>query len=554
LTERARSRHLVELMASNDLYKEGDIPPEVQRYLDEYETLQRRIDQLRQQEGDSAPDSSLASSTLRSDRRLDSTPEQSTARNQQIKQLLSQKQDIWKQLRSLDRVLADGLEVPSLSLDQLQQLIENQPRTALLSQYTTQDQTYILILRHTANDITGQLHTCTDQGIPFQNWILQNWLTPYQREFSTWVNSMPERLAELSARLQLNTLVRDHLQGIDELIILPHLALHLIPFAALPLSPDALTPSPSPNNGRGEPEVTYLGDRFRLRILPSAQILSYCQKRENGKAIAPNVPGVSMGSVEDASGDRPVVTAGFEAIAQRMQIPVDQRLRGKQQATTANYRTLSQRDSIQTLHSIHHAASNLGSPLESALQLADGNITLGQLLSPGWRMPHLVDVFLSCCETNLGTPNLTDDLLTLSTGFLCAGARSVVSTLWSVDALATALFCDFYYEFRDAGSDRPTALQEAQQAMRSLTLQQLSSHLEQTLDRLEDNIYELRRQTSRDQRAGHDITAQLSHLAELKRQADRLHQIQSELPHQYPQDHPFASPYFWAGFISQGLR
>ncbi|MGK7877991.1 MAG: hypothetical protein AB4426_33190 [Xenococcaceae cyanobacterium] len=45
--------------------------------------------------------------------------------------------------------------------------------------------------------------------------------------------------------------------------------------------------------------------------------------------------------------------------------------------------------------------------------MADGQITLAELLSLGWRMPELNEVFLSCCETGLGLPAPTDDLLTL---------------------------------------------------------------------------------------------------------------------------------------------
>ena len=193
---------------------------------------------------------------------------------------------------------------------------------------------------------------------------------------------------------------------------------------------------------------------------------------------------------------------------------------------------------FMSLTQMTDAASNLGDPLESALQLADGNITLGQLLSPGWRMPHLVDVFLSCCETNLGTPNLTDDLLTLSTGFLCAGARSVVSTLWSVDALATALFCDFYYQFRDQGSDRPTALQQAQHKLRTLTGREFKDQYANSLTQL---LIAKGREAAQ---AGNEPVAQDASLA--------LAQI--ETYKQRTNTRIFESPYFWAGFVSQGLR
>lgn len=43
---------------------------------------------------------------------------------------------------------------------------------------------------------------------------------------------------------------------------MPHLFLHQIPFAALPLKDG------------------YLGDRFRLRYAPSLQVLGFCQGRQ----------------------------------------------------------------------------------------------------------------------------------------------------------------------------------------------------------------------------------------------------------------------------------
>lgn len=45
--ERSRSKRLVDLMASNDLYSNGNIPPQVQDYLQQYEQLQQQIDQER---------------------------------------------------------------------------------------------------------------------------------------------------------------------------------------------------------------------------------------------------------------------------------------------------------------------------------------------------------------------------------------------------------------------------------------------------------------------------------------------------------------------------
>ena len=47
---------------------------------------------------------------------------------------------------------------------------------------------------------------------------------------------MPDTLAELARRLEIDRLIEEKLQGLDELILIPHLFLHQIPFAALPIS------------------------------------------------------------------------------------------------------------------------------------------------------------------------------------------------------------------------------------------------------------------------------------------------------------------------------
>lgn len=99
---------------------------------------------------------------------------------------------------------------------------------------------------------------------------------------------------------------------------------------------------------------------------------------------------------------------------------------------------------MQVLHSSHHAGSNLNNSLESILRLFDGNINLARILT--WRFLQLAEVILSCCETNLTLTPITNDPLSIAAGFFCAGARNVVSTLWAVDDLATALFGILSYE------------------------------------------------------------------------------------------------------------
>jgi CHAT domain-containing protein len=269
--------------------------------------------------------------------------------------------------------------------------------------------------------------------------------------------------------------------------------------------------------------------------------LEFCHQRSNVETF--QATSLQYGTVEDAEDNLPCASFEGEQIAQLCNIPQERRLIGSTQATCNNYRQLVQK--IQVLHSCHHAQSRLDNPLESQLKLADGSITLGQLMTPGWRLPNLSDVFLSCCETNLGDPSITDDILTLSTGFLCAGARSVVSTLWAVDDLATALFSTFYYQQRQQEKSRPEALQKAQIKLRELKKEELKELFKQV---------ETKRKQARTKRNQYppgsveylECDREYRKYAGVTIQIDKVKNSQDECP--------FSHPCYWAAFTCQGLR
>ncbi|MGL5062751.1 MAG: CHAT domain-containing protein, partial [Microcoleus sp.] len=495
--DRSRSKRLVDLMASNDLYAGGEIPPQVQAYLQQYDKLQAKIDTERKR---------LQSDSDSSKQKTDKTTVALTrtaleAATATIENLEAQKQQVWEQMRRLDPVLAGEIEVKPLDFATIQQLTDT-PQTAILNFFTTDNDTHIFIIY---KDKSPQLHTCTGFGYQtLRDLVVDEWLNPYlnKKIDGIWYVKISELLQQLAEKLQIKTLVQTYLSGIEELIIIPHLYWHQIPFAALRLIVPIQVNSQPPENrssgtirqaietftrlGEGKKTLSgtlptdteivstqYLGDRFRIRYVPSSQILQYCQQR-------PPLSQINYGTVEDADGTLQGAVFEGAKIAMLCNIPQSQRLIGKTQATVNNYRKLA--NQVQVLHSSHHAQSRLDKPLESILKLANGNITLGQIMSPGFRLPNLFDVFLSCCETNLGISGITDDILSLSTGFLCAGARSVVSTLWAVDDLATALFSIYYYQYRQQGKNRPEALQKAQIDLRNLKMGNLKADLEREFE------------------------------------------------------------------------
>ena len=287
-------------------------------------------------------------------------------------------------------------------------------------------------------------------------------------------------------------------------------------------------------------DTLYLGDKFRIRVLPSLQILHYCQQRP-----ARDID--TWGIVENATSDLYFTPYECEQIASLGVGKKVTQLKEKE-ASVGNYKQLLKQ--VNVLHSSHHASHNLGDPLTSLLLLADGQLTLEQLLM--LRLPNLVEVFLSCCETSLTTPTLTDDVLTLATGFLAAGASNVMATLWSVGDLATALFCIFYYQERQKPPSIPSykggrlnsreenqslksrsqALQKAQQRLRGLTGEQLKRDHAEAIEQMLLSQLE----ATDDDKVKEKIQGQI----------DFLHD-------RCEQKYPFANPFYWAGFVSQGM-
>ena len=639
--DRSRAQRLVDLMHSNDLYASGEIPPAVQKYLQEFEAKQREIDaEVEQLRKPSQGNKELAGVGSQSRSRAELS-----AYTEKIQELEREKQEIWENIRSLDPVLAGQVQVDPMQFAAMQQLIDNS-QTAILCFYTTDDDTHVFVIY---KDKAPQLHTCQGEGWEnFQNWIFESWLSPYLQDRKIWQQGMGEFLSQLSQRLKIDELIGNCLDGIEELIVIPHLYLHQIPLAALPIEPpqpplakgglksenaplassheppqpplakgglqneNALLASshepPQPPLSKGglqnenallassheppQPPLSkgglqnldsalakeqesllspplskggpggVLSDYFLIRYVPSCRILEYCSKDET-------IESPKYGIVENATDDLYFTPFECEQIAEIVTQP--ERLKGSQEATVAAYRNLAQ--NVNVIHSSHHAVSRLDNPLESRLFLGDGSITLGELMTPGWRLPQLSDVFMSCCETNLGGTEITDNLLSLGKGFLCAGARSVVSTLWAVDDFATSLFAIFYYQYRREGVSRPEALWRSQVRLRTISGAELKELYQRQIDPLLQRIIgdlksklavvqKEKQKLKLRQKSYHKETDEFKELgAELKNITKRENLIQKQKKgyeslkeNIYTLSNPFDDLSYWSGFICQGLH
>ncbi len=223
---------------------------------------------------------------------------------------------------------------------------------------------------------------------------------------------------------QLITLVSSLLPG-ETLTIVPHGNLHYIPFAAL-------------TDGN-----RFLIDQYDLRFLPSASILNYLNKDTPSESDLLALGNPDLG---DAQYDLPGAQTETLLIDKGW---TDSKVLLRQFASEANFKKFA--PSFKYLHLASHGEFNSQSPLQSRMLLApgdgeEGNLTVSEL----YDLTLNADlVTLSACESALGEVNRGDDVVGLTRGFLYAGSKSIVSSLWAVSDDATAhLMAGFYQNLK----------------------------------------------------------------------------------------------------------
>jgi hypothetical protein len=175
------------------------------------------------------------------------------------------------------------------------------------------------------------------------------------------------------------------------------------------------------------------------------------------------------------------------------------------------------------VHFACHATANPGSPLQSRLELpGGGRLTVGDVLQV--QLPPLAMVVLSACETGLPDPYSPDEGIGFPAAFIAATNASVVSTLWRVSDLSTALLIlRFYWEWRQEKVPGSLALARAQWWQRSTAANQKCAFLEQAV-------------------ATEVLTASAAEAM--------TEQIRRRSPSGV--DNPFAHPHYWAAFTYAG--
>lgn len=219
------------------------------------------------------------------------------------------------------------------------------------------------------------------------------------------------------------------------LIIIPHSALHLLPFEAL-------------KDSAGK----YLIEKYVISYAPSLAVLKFCKTKNSGKKEKLVAYGDPLGDLKFAKTEVSDIKGFFS----------QSRVVTGQEVTLQNVL-----DSIKQGDIIHfacHGVFDPSSPFDSSLLLygEKGNpepFTVSKVM--GLRLnPYLVT--LSACDTGLARISGGDELLGLIRGFFIAGTPSLITTLWEIDDKSSNLLVSrFYDNLITKKMDKAQALKEA---------------------------------------------------------------------------------------------
>ena len=315
-----------------------------------------------------------------------------------------------------------------------------------------------------------------------------------------WRERMLEELDKLAEIFQIQEIIDKYLTDIKKLILIPHRDLHLLPL-----------------------EYLFRDKGFTISRLPSINLGLNLERLR----ATPTLPPLSIEHPHVGSRLR---FAKIESIflAHLYQIPQENRIADKDATKKRILEVI--RVAADIMHFTGHGEHDTDCPAESALILANGDkLTLRDLLNLPLREYYLV--CLSACETGLtSTSNLMDEFVGLVSGFLARKTAYVLSTLWRVDELSTALLViDFYRRFQ-AGLHPAQALGEAQQWLCTLTYPKLA-----------EEYAILARQIKGCSRPFAEYLKSEAH--HIRQNTDKMESSQS----------PFADPYYWTGFTITGL-
>jgi CHAT domain-containing protein len=226
--------------------------------------------------------------------------------------------------------------------------------------------------------------------------------------------------------------LRPFFQG-KHLIVVPHGPLHFLPFHAL-------------RNGE-----EYLCDSFTVSYAPSATVFCWCQEKPASAIASSLVFGI-------ADERAPQILQEAQCVAALLP---HSSLHVGDQATSSVLRKKGPQSGL--LHLATHGVYRQDNPMFSGIRLGDGYLNLYDLYQ--MRLDAKL-VTLSGCATGMNFVAAGDELLGLQRGLFCAGATTLLLSLWDVHDQSTSQLMQLFYREFLRTANMAGALQHAMQELR----------------------------------------------------------------------------------------
>jgi len=392
--ERAKSRSFIDLLGNQKISLKNDVSQKLYNQLTDQKQKIRSIED--------------ALGAARSG------PEEETIKRiaADLVKARSRYQDLLIQAKEESPEISNFVTVESITLKELEKLLE--PEVALVEYLVTENELVAWVIRQGGIEVVRT---------PVKEKELDALIKDYRKRMQQ-LAPLDDQTAQL-----YNWLIRP----IDPLIaekrvlgVIPHSYLHYISFSSL---------------RDGE---SYLVEKHPLFFSPSASVLKYTFARKTKKNESGVVKVLALGNPDlgDLNYDLPL--AEMEANAIKWDFPqIDVLTREK---ATESWLQKHIGD-YQIIHIASHGEFDPINPLFSSLKLTrdtaqDGNFEVNEVFSLNINADI---VTLSACQTGLGKITGGDELVGLNRAFIYAGTHSLLSSLWRVSDISTAILIKHFY-------------------------------------------------------------------------------------------------------------
>lgn len=242
--------------------------------------------------------------------------------------------------------------------------------------------------------------------------------------------------------------VKPWIMETENVVVIPHRSLHFVPYSSLPIGDKHLLDWTSISYVESARVAAHLlSDRRRFRPKRSEKVFAIVAPKRKDLLLSP----------------MPFAAKEVDALGRFYNNLT--RVEGEQ---ATEERLVKGTNAFSILHISAHGEYRPDQPALSRLLLAetstsDGDLTVKDILGMAPQANH---VTLASCESGRGSVGSGDDVVSMDRAFFYTGARTVVSSLWRISDVTSAVTMKRYYRYLSQGHGPAKSMQMAQQIVR----------------------------------------------------------------------------------------